>query len=114
MLRHRFIWVIAIIIPSFAFLSWALSLRVWDGGYLQAEFQFKFMDDQGKPLQGVQLQVKGDDGKAAYCYPVTDFQEGAALTSDENGMLVFHHVSMIPEFGGRYGYVFFCYPIGQY
>jgi hypothetical protein len=78
----------------------------WDGGYASAEYQIVFSDRDGNPLPGVTLRVH-DESIYRFDYPVTDLRVLRAPTSDENGLLTFHHVSRGIEFGGTIWNLFF-------
>jgi len=84
----------------------------WDGGFAQVEFQIRFVDAANRGIRGVRLQVANGDGATAFAYPVTDFLENNVPTSDRDGLMVFHHISLSPEFGGSCWYLFFVIPLG--
>jgi hypothetical protein len=73
---------------------------VWDGGFGQVEYQLTFIGDDGKPIEGVQLQVESQNGTNYFHYPVTDYIDGVTPTSNNEGVLTFHHVGDGVEFGG--------------
>ena len=64
---------------------------IWDGVFLTAEIRLTFVDENGNPLEGVELRVEDRKGRAFYHYPVTDYLPGQVPTSDKNGLMVFHH-----------------------
>lgn len=96
---------IVLLILSFLISIAALILTsrtiTWDGGFPQAEYRIRFIDEQGKAVPGVTLEVRDKDGKTSYCYPVTDFAIGSAPVSDPDGIMLFHHIELWAEFGGR-------------
>jgi hypothetical protein len=94
----------------FSFLS---TYRVWDGGFPQAEYHLTFVDASGKPINGVVLAVIDRDGNPAYHYPVSDYSDGSAPTSSDDGIIAFRHVGGGMEFGGGCWRLFFLIPIGR-
>ena len=86
---------------------------IWDGGYPQAEFQITFQDATGQPVEGVELRVEDYEGHNYFHYPVTDYLPGQTPTSDQAGLMVFHHVSSGIEFSGRECSLFFVIPIEE-
>ena len=83
----------------------------WDGGYASAEYQIVFSDRDGNPVPGVTLKVQDESAYLRFNYPVTDFRVLRAPSSDENGLLTFHHVSRGLEFGGFFRHHFFLIPV---
>jgi hypothetical protein len=90
-----------------------IRVEAWDGGFPQAEFRVRFIDARGAPCKGISLMVKDAAGRPAYCYPVTDYHQECVPMSGDDGILVFHHVNLSPEFSGKVRYLFFALPIGQ-
>jgi hypothetical protein len=87
---------------------------IWDGGYLDAEYQITFKDQTGQPVEGIELRIEDREGHVYHHYPVTDFLPGVIPTSDKNGLMVFHHLCYFPiEFSGRIRYVFFLFPVEE-
>jgi hypothetical protein len=66
---------------------------IWDGGYSPDEIRLTIQDEEGNPVQGVELHVEHDSGSRFYFYPVTDYLPGQIPTSDINGRMVFHQAS---------------------
>lgn len=95
-------------------LSFICPVIVWDGGFSQVEFQITFVDQQTKPINGVTLSVVNYSGATAFGYPVTDYREDSIPTSDDKGVMVFHHVNLSPEYGGKYRMMFFLIPVGKH
>jgi hypothetical protein len=87
--------------------------ELWDGGFRQVEYRISFIDESGHPIKGVQLKVIDSQSNISWAYPVTDYTENMAPTSDEDGLMVFHHVDLSPEFGGSCHRLFFLFPIGE-
>lgn len=113
MKRSRKIWVFVIGgIVVLGFVSYLTTEVHWDGGFLTAKFQMRFRNSLNEPVKGVMLLVEGKDGKPLYDFPVDDFTEGSVPTSNEEGELVFHHVSNGLEFGGKRAYIFWLIPVG--
>ena len=83
---------------------------LYDGYYCQAEYQIKFVTPDGRPIDGVQLEVVDKSGNISYGYPVTDYCEGGIPTSDADGVITFHHVQYTMEWGGIF---FFCCVLGS-
>jgi hypothetical protein len=86
----------------------------WDGSFAQAEFQITFRDADGNPLSGVVLCVEDEKGNQCFGYPVSDYARGNAPRSDESGVITFHHVSSVLEFGGRSMQLLWLIPIGDH
>lgn len=103
--------VIALAIIAVALVSLARK-EVWDGGFQQIEYRVTFLDENSQPLKDVQLRVLDDQGNTTFGYPVTDFTDECIPASDENGTMIFHHVSLGMEFGGHCHYLFWMIPIG--
>jgi hypothetical protein len=108
---HRAL-VCLIVFAVTGFFSSAFGI-IWDGGFPQNEFELMFQDQDGKPLRGVELRVEDRQGNIIYRYPVSDYAPNQIPTSDENGTIVFHHVSNGLEFGGHDWYLFGVIPIRQ-
>jgi hypothetical protein len=73
----------------------------WQGRFLDAKFEFTFINGIGEPIANVRLEVVDKNNREAFFYPVSDFTSERAVFSDVHGKLVFHHVgSGGPEFGG--------------
>ncbi len=87
-------------------------VELWDGGFSQVEFQVTVINQNGRPIEGVTLSVTDHKGDSALGYPVMDFRGGLTPTSDEKGLMVFHHVNLSPEFGGKCRKLFFLIPVG--
>lgn len=88
-------------------------VELWDGGYLQAEYQITFQDPNGRPMEGVQLQVEDQRGHIFYHYPVTDFLPDRTPISDADGLMVFRHASDGMEFGGKCWFLFCFLPVEE-
>ncbi len=73
---------------------------VGDGAFCQAEYQIKFVTQDGAPVDGVQLEVRNKQGDVSFGYPVNDYHENNIPTSDKNGIIIFHHVFYFMEWGG--------------
>jgi hypothetical protein len=43
---------------------------IWDGGYLDAEFQITFVDERQHPIQGIELRVEDEAGRNYFHFPV--------------------------------------------
>jgi hypothetical protein len=112
-IKRKRIWLIfASLVSAIGILSLIPAER-WQGGFLQAEYRFTFLDRNHKPIKGVVLSVEDDQGKRSLFFPVTDYR-GNNLKSDENGVLAFHHVrSMGVEASGECHHLFFLIPLGQ-
>ncbi len=81
---------------------------VGDGSFSQAEYQIEFLSQDGKPIEGVKLEVQDEQGNIRYGYPVTDYYTGSTPTSDENGVIIFHHVRYFAEWGGGFFFGLSC------
>jgi hypothetical protein len=108
----RVAFITAIIFGLFGIGSSCMGI-IWDGGFPQEEFEISFRDADGNSIQGVELRVEDRKGRPFYFYPVSDYATDSAPTSDENGMMIFHHVSRGLEYSGFDGHVFFIIPIGD-
>jgi hypothetical protein len=89
------------IVVAFALLL-SMTGCLYDGFYWQAEYQIKFVTPDGRPIDGVQLEVLDESGNISYGYPVTDYYEGGIPTSDADGVITFHHVQYTMEWGGMF------------
>ena len=103
------------IVVAILLLGWLCSYHlIWDGGYSDAEYQITFKDQNGKPVEGIELRVEDRQGHIYHHYPVTDFLPGVIPSSDKNGLMVFHHHCYFAmEFSGRIRYVFFAIPVEE-
>src|SRR5262245_7296813 len=101
LLKSRRAWVVTglilggIIVLS---LSWPVTV-IWDGSWDQEEYRFTFLDKQGKPVEGIELQVEDQAGSNFNHFPVTDYLPGKAPASGRDGVVVFHHApwNMVSE-----------------
>jgi hypothetical protein len=84
-----------------------------EGRFPNAEFELTFHDPNGKPLPGVELQVENRLGNVANDYPVTDFKRSQPPHTNENGVMVFHHVGHGLEFGADRWELFFVIQMGD-
>lgn len=87
--------------------------QIWDGGFEQAEFQVEVRSHDGSPIKGIALRVVNENNDESYFYPVTDYTRADAITTDENGIMVFHHINLSPEFGGKCRQLFWTIPLGK-
>ncbi|SFH62988.1 hypothetical protein [Planctomicrobium piriforme] len=79
----------------------AMSSMRWDGGFPDVELQLSFLDGNGSPVPGVELQVEDPVGNVVYYFPVTDYGPGQIPTSDASGTMVLRHLHIQGlEFGG--------------
>lgn len=99
----------AVVLTLASLVQW----EAWDGGFQQAEYRLTFLDEHGRPVKGVQLRVLDIEGNTSWGYPVTDFTEDLIPTSDDKGSMIFHHIGLSPEFGGKCCRLLFMFPIGQ-
>lgn len=74
---------------------------IWDGGFPSTEYRLTLIDEAGRPVPGVTLQVETQAGGICYVYPVDEFVPDETITSDADGRMVFHHVSDAIEFSGH-------------
>lgn len=107
MKRRVLVLTLGVLILSGIIVVWWLSPTIrWGGSFPQVEIELTFLDEDGNPIPGIELEVQNHEGKIAYCYPVTDYQEGFKPVSDRNGVMVFHHIGLGVEFGGATTYLF--------
>ncbi len=90
-----------------------MGYAVGDGGYNPNEFQVTFIDQSGKPVEGVELRVEDREGHPYFHYPVTDYLPDQIPTSDRDGVIVFHHVARGLEFSIVWFDLFFLIPIDE-
>lgn len=88
-------------------------VELWDGGFPQVEFQISFLDEQRSPLKGVKLAVTDSKEELAFGYPVIDYRQDSVPTSNDDGLMIFHHINLTPEFGGKCRWLFFVFPVGE-
>jgi hypothetical protein len=74
---------------------------IWDGGFPDAEYRLTFVDADGRPIEGVALQVQTQHGGTCYFYPVNEFLPNNVPISDVDGRMVLHHRGDHLEFSGR-------------
>lgn len=84
----------------------------WIGGFSRCEFQIQFLDGQGKPLQGVELQVWNALGKDSFHRPAADYTPENRPVSDASGTLIFHQLDS--SFGGTYKRYFWLLKTGEH
>lgn len=106
-----FLLFILLLLAGFSFIH---SEVHWDGSFAQSEYQVALQDTDGKPLSGVQLRVEDEEGNPACGYPVTDYFPPNAPKSGADGVMVFHHVRLGQEFGGRERRLLWLLPMGEH
>jgi hypothetical protein len=72
----------------------------WDASFEDAEYQFTFIDEMGRPVPDVTLRMESPSGGVCYFCPVNEFLPDQAPTSDLDGRMAFHHIYEIVEYGG--------------
>jgi hypothetical protein len=72
----------------------------WSGFFPTEEYQLTFLDEKGRPVPDVSLQIESPAGNKCYFYPVNEFLPDQALVSNSQGLIVFHHVQEMVEYGG--------------
>ena len=82
------------IIGGLKFLAWRHSPACELYAYADLMVELQFRDSNGMPVQGITLHVEDPKGNFCYRFPVTNFTPDRMPTSDDNGRLVFHHVSV--------------------
>jgi hypothetical protein len=82
---------ILVILISLVGLASAINFWTGEGAYPNTEFELTFEDQAGKPVRGVQLLIDDQGGRPLYHYPITDYEPGNTPTSNEIGVMVFHH-----------------------
>jgi hypothetical protein len=85
----------------------------WGGccSYLQLEYELTFIDADGNPIEGIELQVEDQSGNEFFCFPVTDYWPNRIPRTDEHGVMRFHHVRAGAEWD-NYGWsLFWLFPI---
>src|SRR6266446_8354340 len=104
---------VTLIVLSLGALS-PFTFTRWQGSFLQGEFRLTFVDQDAKPIEGIQLRVEKENGEPSYYFPVTDYSPDNVPTADKQGLLKFHHICPHgPEFGGTYGFLFLFIPVGK-
>jgi len=91
---------IAIVMATAAVLPWTY-VEVGVGSFGQAEFRINIVDESGKPIQNLVMHVVDGSGRRSPCYPVSDYYSDDSITSDKDGVLVFHHIGMGDEYVTR-------------
>ena len=76
-------------------------IEVWEGGFVQAEYQIRCVDHSGKPVQGVELHVVNAKGLPSFNYPIIEYQRRNTPKSDTNGIIIVHHIATPMEYSGR-------------
>lgn len=87
------LWKICLAIFGLMFLIFATSptmVEYWDGRFPYFVAEFQFLDQEGKPVEGVRFQLENSTGHPRYLHPVADFREDHIPESDENGILKFN------------------------
>jgi hypothetical protein len=106
--RNRYIVISTVVLTSCALIALFIFTSeesiVWCGAFSQVEYQLVFKDERGRPVVGIELAAEDEKGNLSFRYPVSDFTRVNALTSDADGVLMFHHVCNGIEFGGKYTY----------
>ena len=72
----------------------------WGGSFGQNEYQITFVDRNHQPVRGVELRVEDPVGHTYEVYPVSEYAPGRIPTSDERGLMMFHHIDRGAEFHG--------------
>jgi hypothetical protein len=73
---------------------------IWDGRFHDVEYRLTFLDEAGRPLPGISLQVVSKAGGPSYLYPINEFLPDGTPSTDANGLVTFHHVGAYLEFSG--------------
>ena len=103
--------IVAAVPAALAYLSYKTTR--WGGscGFRQIEHELTFLDQTGKPIEGVELKVEDESGNEFFCFPVTDYLPGQKPKSDKDGVIRFHHVITGVEWD-NYGWsLFWCLPV---
>ncbi len=108
----RSVFLIAAALLLLAGMTIPTKRLIWDGGYMDAEFELTFHDQDGNALEGVELRVEYPGGEKCFYYPVTDYLADATPRSGADGKIVFHHVSFQAcETSGRVYEYFWMYQV---
>jgi len=108
----NYLAIVISLLVVFGLLSLVPAQR-WQGSFLQVEYRFIFLDRNKQPVRNVTLTVDDEIGNRSNDFPVTDFH-GDNIKSDENGILIFHHLrSDGVELSGECHHLFFFIPLGQ-
>lgn len=92
---------IAVILVSALLAPCQISSIIWDGRFPSVEYRLSFIDEEGRPIEGVKLGVETQAGGKCFAYPVNEFLPDSVPTSDSNGLMIFHHAAAYLEFSGR-------------
>jgi len=81
-----------------------------DGAFHSADFIYTFVDRDGKPVEGISLEVINSEEKLSFNYPVKEFIGENSVLSNSQGILKFSHLNKGLEFGGEcFGFGIFKY-----
>lgn len=86
---------------------------VWDGGFRRAEYRLRLLNQDGIPLDGLQMDVLNGVGKPAEHYPVAEYFSAKPVLQNSEGEFVFHQTRDGIQFGGSYWKLFGLVTIGN-
>lgn len=89
------------VVAAVALVPNPVLVTVWDGSFTAAEYRFRFVDTNGRPVPGVALRVMSPAGGACHLFPINEFLPDRAPTSDVEGRMVFHHAAHAGELSGH-------------
>src|SRR5688572_2325165 len=99
--RIRRVCFVGIVALAAAIVLVPWQCLIWDGGFPDVECRLRFVDGDGKPVPAVILTVFTKAGGVCHFYPVNEFLPDRPVTSDKDGVMVFHHAGRGVGFGGR-------------
>lgn len=109
LLTRRYRWSFAFVI-FVAFVSmYTYSIR-WSGGFPFSQIRIHVVDQDGSPLEGVELTVTPLRGTTKG-YPIAEYM-GEPLYSDSEGLIVCHQTANGIQFGGSTSFLFWFIPVG--
>ncbi|MFC1825907.1 hypothetical protein ACFLYZ_00815, partial [Thermodesulfobacteriota bacterium] len=91
--------ILAICVILAATSSNKTDFYVWDGAYPSGLFELKVKNRQGHPIQGAKFDIyEGNSKINAYEQPFKNYDQGAKLISDKDGIIRLYSEGM--RFGG--------------
>lgn len=98
---RRVLLGVLLIVATVVALAPVRTIR-WDGGFSDEEYRLTFTRADGRPVEGVSLQVQTHAGGVSYLYPVNEYLPDSTPITDATGRMEFHHLHLTTiEYGGR-------------
>lgn len=110
--RRRW-WLLGLALLAGLILFAPVQTMHWSGSFYDEEYRLTFVRPDGRPVEGMKLQVLTKAGGKSYLYPIEEYLPDSVPTSGPDGKMVFHHAGRGAEYGGRDCYSVVGVPLSQ-